>query len=90
MGILYAEFKKEGDTQMNNNPLIVEHLAQQRLADLRSEGMRSQRIAREVPDQHKSSQLPEEGRLLTGLLARMIGMAYGWLRQTGANHPLAR
>jgi hypothetical protein len=65
---------------MNNNPLIVEHLAQQRLADLRAEGMCAQKVARDMPDLHKGLHVPEEGRLFTGLLARAISLAYEWMR----------
>ncbi len=75
---------------MNNNPLIVEQLARQRLADLRAEGMCAQKIARDMPDQGKGLHLPEEGRFFTGLLARAISLAYEWMRRPRSHNTQAR
>jgi hypothetical protein len=75
---------------MNNNPLIVEHLARQRLADLRAEGMCAEKVAREMPDQGKGLNLSEEGRLFTGLLARAVSLVYEWMRRPRSHHPQAR
>jgi hypothetical protein len=75
---------------MNNNPLIVEQLARQRLADLRAEGMCAQQVARDMPDLHKGLKVPEEGRIFTGLLARAISLAYEWMRRPRSHHPQVR
>jgi hypothetical protein len=61
----------KGGFEMNNNPLIVDRLIDEKLAALRAEGMRSQMLGQAGPKHHKRLFIPDLVRFFHVLFVRV-------------------
>ena len=77
---------------MNHNPFILERLADQKLAELRAEGLRSQQAARVAQQRGgtRNAVSPQVWKIFTEAAARAIRSVYVWMRQPCIRNPLAR
>jgi hypothetical protein len=67
-----------------NNPNIVERLIDQKLADLRAEGMRSQMLAQAGLQHHKTFVFPDLSRFFCQLRALLARFSLRRIERSGA------
>ncbi len=69
---------------MNNNPLIVERMIDEKLSALRAEGMRSQMLAHAGLQDRKKLHLPKFLQFFRSISLWVTNHGLGWIGQPGA------